>query len=74
MSGERGSNVIMIACVSASGNSVPPLFVFPRINFVQSTMMKGGPVGATGVAHKSGWSNEEIFLHFFITYTISLPM
>ena len=32
-SAERGTTVTMIAAVSASGNSVPPLFVFPRVNF-----------------------------------------
>lgn len=62
--GERGPNITMIACINAIGNSVPPLFVFPRINFVESTMMRGAPLGSIGAAHQSGWSNEHIFLKF----------
>ena len=32
MSGERGTNVIVATAVSASGNTVPSMFVFPRKN------------------------------------------
>ena len=31
--GERGTNVIVITAVFASGNTVPPTFVFPRKNY-----------------------------------------
>lgn len=63
-SGERGTLVTMIAAVSASGNSVPPLFVFPRVNF-KPFMLNGAPVGSIGAANPSGWSNEGTFLQFF---------
>ena len=33
MSGERGTNVIVATAVSASGNTVPSMFVFPRKNY-----------------------------------------
>ena len=33
MSGERGTNVAVATAVSASGNTVPPMFVFPRKNY-----------------------------------------
>lgn len=69
-SGERGANVTVIGCVNAMGNSIPPLFVFPRVNFKQH-MLKGGPVNCIGTAHPSGWSNTVIFhnyLKHFITH------
>ena len=33
MSGERGTNAIVATAVSASGNTVPQMFVFPRKNY-----------------------------------------
>lgn len=62
-SAERGTTVTMIAAINAAGNSVPPLFVFPRVHFKQN-MLKGAPLGSVGAANPSGWSNEEIFLLF----------
>lgn len=69
-SGERGINVTLIACVSAIGNSVPPLYIFPRVNY-KDFMIKGAPPGAIGSAHPSGWSNKTIFmqyLHHFVKH------
>lgn len=63
-SAERGTTVTMITAVSASGNSVPPLFVFPRVNF-KPFMLHGAPPGSIGAANPSGWSNEVIFQQFF---------
>lgn len=57
-SGERGQNVTMIACINAIGNSVPPMFIFPRVNFKENIMMHGAPPGAV----PSGWSNSEKFV------------
>ncbi|KAJ8946299.1 hypothetical protein NQ314_008925 [Rhamnusium bicolor] len=62
-SAERGVLVTMICCINAAGNTVPPLFVFPRANF-KNHMLKGAPVGAIGAANKSGWSNEDVFFKY----------
>ncbi|KAJ8972487.1 hypothetical protein NQ314_000165 [Rhamnusium bicolor] len=51
ISAERGVLVTMICCINAAGNTVPPLFVFPRANF-KNHMLKGAPVGAIGAANK----------------------
>lgn len=59
-SGERGVNVTMIACVNAMGNSIPPMFIFPRVNFKEAIMMHGAPAGAIGTAVQSGWINTDI--------------
>lgn len=55
-SGKRGVNVTMIAVVSASGNSIPPLFVFQRV-FFKDHMLKCA-------ANSSGWSTSTIFLEY----------
>lgn len=53
----------MIVAVNDAGNSVPPLFVFPRVNFKQR-MLKGVPPSSVGKANITGWSKEEIFVSF----------
>nr|XP_039252971.1 jerky protein homolog-like [Styela clava] len=60
-SAERGLLVTMIGAVNALGNSIPPCFIFLRVNF-REHMLRGAPLGAAGFANKSGWINSEIFL------------
>lgn len=70
-SGERGVNVTMIAAINSIGNSIPPMLIFPRVNFKEH-MMKGVPPGSIGAAAPSGWSNEGLlpkFLGHFISHT-----
>jgi len=60
-SAERGTLVTVCGAVNAIGNSVPPLFVFPRVNF-KEYMIKGAPVGSIGTAHPSGWMTAQNFV------------
>lgn len=62
-SGERGSNVTIIACVNALGNSVPPCMIFPRVHF-KPHMINGAPPETLGLATPNGWSNAEKFEDF----------
>ena len=62
-SAERGVLITMCLAVSASGNVVPPQFVFPRVNF-KKHFIKHGPPGCIGTAHPSGWMTEENFMVF----------
>ena len=59
-SGERGENVTMCACVNATGNTLPPAFVFPRVHFKAHTL-KGAPTGSLGLSCSSGWMNSDVF-------------
>jgi hypothetical protein len=43
----------MALAVSASGNSIPPFFVFPRKNF-RGCFIANRPEGSSGFANKSG--------------------
>ena len=70
VSSERGQLVTMLAIVSAIGNSIPPVFVFPRVNF-KPFMIEDCPIGSLGLANKSGWmTGENFFLAFkhFVTH------
>jgi len=70
-SAERGSLVTLELAVSASGNSIPPMFVFPRVNF-QDHFIRDGPAGCIGAAHPSGWmtaTNFLVFMRHFILHT-----
>lgn len=69
-SAERGTLVTVCCGINALGNSIPPFFVFPRVN-MKDIFLKGGPPGCSGDAHPSGWMTApsfEIFLKHFIKY------
>lgn len=69
-SAERGTTVTMIAAINAGGGFIPPMLIFPRVNF-KDFMITGAPEGSIGGANPSGWSNESmfvIFLQHFIKY------
>lgn len=60
---DRGKLVTMIGTINAIGNSIPPVFIFPRVHF-KSHMLAGAPAGSLGVASQSGWVNEDIFVAY----------
>ena len=61
LSAERGENTTMLCFVSATGQTIPPVFVFPRVK-VPERMYRDGPPGCIGLAHRSGWMSSENFL------------
>lgn len=63
VSGERGMLVTMVATVTAAGNTIPPLFIFPRSRMHES-LMKGAVPGSLGLVNSpsSGWITNELFL------------
>ncbi|XP_045480922.1 MFS-type transporter clz9-like [Harmonia axyridis] len=70
-SAERGSLVTMALAVSAAGNSIPPFFVFPRVNF-RDYFLQNAPIGSDGDSNRSGWMIEANFIKFakhFIKYS-----
>lgn len=62
-SAERGQLVTLIAAINGIGNHIPPMLIFPRVNF-KEFMIKGAPPGTIGGANSSGWSNDSLFLKF----------
>ena len=49
--------------VSASGNVIPPLCIFPRVNY-KDHFIRGSPPGSLCHATRLGWINEEIFMDY----------
>lgn len=70
-SGERGVLVTVCCIINAYGHSLPPSFIFPRVNF-KNHMLIGAPSGSLGLATPSGWMNSSLFievLDHFIKFT-----
>ncbi|XP_018572510.1 uncharacterized protein LOC108911918 [Anoplophora glabripennis] len=61
VSSERGQLVTFTGIITATGNALPPVYVFPRVH-AKDHFVNGGPVGAVGLAHKSGWMTAELFM------------
>lgn len=59
-SAERGTLVTLAFAVSALGNELPPMFVFPRVRY-QEHFVRDGPIGSTGTANPSGCMQENGF-------------
>lgn len=66
---ERGTLVTMCLAVSAIGNSVPPMLVFPLARY-HDHFIRDGPSGCHGAANKSGWMKEDDFLEFLKHFAI----
>ncbi|XP_039968990.1 uncharacterized protein LOC120780810 [Bactrocera tryoni] len=62
-SAEKGTNVSLALAVSASGQSILPFFLFPRVN-MKEIFMTHASHGAVGVANGSGYMNSDVFPQF----------
>lgn len=74
-SAERGELVTFIGIISASGQSLPPVYVFPRIRNV-TDFMTDAPVSSLALGNKSGWMTSELFpkvLEHFVKHTRCCP-
>ncbi|CAB3224738.1 unnamed protein product [Arctia plantaginis] len=60
-SAERGTLTTTCYIVSALGNALPPVILFPRVHFKQH-MIADAPTGTLGLATPSGWMNAELFV------------
>ena len=63
-SAEKGKNVTVVCCASATGDYVPPLLVFPRAR-LKPSLMDHAPQGSVGAANKTGWMQQETFSQWF---------
>lgn len=70
-SAERGKNVTIMCCMSATGQFIPPFFIFPRQR-INDRLMINAPPESDAVAQPKGWMNNEIFLKWlshFVKFT-----
>ena len=59
----RGKTVTIIACGSASGNRLPPYYIFPGKRWIPD-LLTGATPGAAGTVTESGWSNSLVFIEY----------
>jgi hypothetical protein len=60
-SGERGTNITCVCCMSAAGNFVPPMLIFKRL-FFKHELSEDAPPGTKFVGTESGWITSEVFV------------
>ncbi|KAK3911895.1 Pogo transposable element with KRAB domain [Frankliniella fusca] len=58
--GERGTLVTTLCIIGANGSALPPVMVFPRVNFQPHMLINAYP-GTLGLAAPSGWMNSDLF-------------
>ena len=68
-SGERGELTTVACTISASGNHIPPMMVFPRVR-MQQHFLNGSFPGTKGVAVKNGWMTAEVFANDYLDHLI----
>ena len=74
VSAECGQLVTLCCAITALRNTIPPMFVFPRVHY-KDNFIKEAPTGTIGRAHPSGWMTSENFLEFlkhFVFYERSI--
>jgi hypothetical protein len=72
-SAERGVLVTAEIYMSASGNFVPMVFVFPLAR-ENKELLDDAPPGSTAEYHFSGWMQTEIFIRWFHRFIeIAMP-
>ena len=66
--------VTTCCCVNAIDAALPPVYIFPRVNF-RDHMLTGAPNGSMDFATSSGMMNSELFLvvlkHFIKPMNVS---
>lgn len=62
-SGERGKNHTVACAVSATGQYIPPMFIFPSVR-VSASLTIDGPAGSIYKVSKSGWMTEPLFVEW----------
>lgn len=71
ISAELGTLVTAAISVTAAGNTIPPIFVFPRKHY-REYFANNGPPGCIGTANQSGWMDSTDFFKFlehFVRHT-----
>lgn len=63
-SAERGQLCTVEICMSAAGQFIPPMIIFPR-QCMKIELMDGTPPGCVYRCHPSGWMQSDIFTEWF---------
>lgn len=63
-SAERGTLSTAVICMSATGNFIPPMIIFPRVR-MKKEFLNGAPPETLAACDPSGWMNLELFETWF---------
>jgi len=63
-SAKRGLLSTIVVCMSAGGNFIPPMIIFPRVR-MKAELQEGALPGTIFHCHPSGWIQLEIFTEWF---------
>lgn len=63
VSAERGQTITLVCAMSATGNFVPPVFIFPRKR-MQGYLLNNAPEGSIGIVSDSGFINTDLFIDY----------
>ena len=72
-SAERGKTHTILSCVSASGNVIPPMMVYPRKRAVPDKLKVGAVHDTFFCVSESGWINADLWNGWIFSFRISLP-
>ena len=67
INGQEKSQITVLACVSASGNAIPPLVIFDRKNLTEELTRSEVPDTRYGLSD-SGWMDSDIFQDWFANH------
>lgn len=59
-SAERGELTTILGIINAAGQSLPPVYVFPRIRYIHQFLTEA-PVSSIALGNKSGWMTSDLF-------------
>ncbi|KAF7281088.1 hypothetical protein GWI33_005146 [Rhynchophorus ferrugineus] len=65
---DRGSLVTVCCGINGIGNTVPPYFIFPRLN-LKHYMLHDASVGSDGSTHPPGWMTSSNFIKYMHHFT-----
>ncbi|CAF4891595.1 unnamed protein product [Pieris macdunnoughi] len=63
-SAERGDTTTAVVCGSATGNFIPPMFIFRRVR-MKMELMDGAPPGSAYACNTTGWMKLGVFEQWF---------
>ena len=69
-SGEKGKTYTVVVCVSASGQAMPPLMIYPRKRAVPESMRVSAVPGTMFSVSDNGWITQEIYYEWFKFYSL----
>ena len=73
-SAEKGKTHTVVSCVSATGQVLPPMIVYPRKQRVPDHLKCGCVPNTLFANSENGWINSELYLEWFKFFLSNIPL